>query len=68
MIRYYFRGFEVPREGAFEAWRKSKTYRRARLADQIFTKAEMGIDEGGVTAHLAEAHIRVVIEQESAHD
>lgn len=64
MIRYYFRNFEVPREGALKAWRSSKTYRNANLADSIFAKAEAGIDDGGVTAHLAEAGIRIVIDHQ----
>jgi hypothetical protein len=59
MIRYYFRGIEVPREGALKAWRASKTYRGAALADSVFAKAEAGIDTDGVTNHLAEAHIRI---------
>lgn len=63
MIRYYFRGIEVPRDGAWKAWCASKTYKNARFADSIFTHAENGRDEGGVTAHLREAHIRIVIEQ-----
>lgn len=63
MIRYYFRGIEVPREGAQKAWRASKTYKNAKFADEIFSNAEHGRDEGGVTAHLREAKIRIVIDQ-----
>lgn len=64
MIRYYFNGIEVPREGAWKAWRASKTYKRARFADAIFSNAENGRDEGGATNHLREAKIRIVVEQE----
>lgn len=59
MIRYYFRGIEVPREGALKAWRASKTYRSSALAEAVFTKAEAGIDTDCVTNYLAEAHMRI---------
>lgn len=61
MITYYFNGIKVPREGALKAWRASKTYRNANAPESIFTKAEQGIDEGGVRVHLAEARIRIEI-------
>ena len=64
MIRYYFNGIEVPREGAWKAWRASNTYKRARFADAIFSNAENGSDAGGAINHLREAKITIVIDEE----
>ena len=58
-IRYYFKGIQVPREGAYKAWLASKTYKRARFADAIFTNAEHGREDGGASNHLREANIRI---------
>lgn len=60
MPKYYVRGKRVNRSAALQAWMKSPTYNNAAHREEIFWKAEKGIDDGGVTAHLAEAGIRVL--------
>jgi hypothetical protein len=64
MVRYFFRDIEVTRGEAVRIWRASETYERGKYCEALFNKAENGVDEGGVSNHLAEAGIRITVNQD----
>lgn len=61
MIRYFFREIEISRGEAVRIWRASETYERGKFCEALFNKAENGVDEGGVSNHLAEAGLRITV-------
>lgn len=66
-ITYIVHGRKVGRSRALRAWQVSTTYKRANHANEIFSKAERGIDDGGVANHLREAGVRVIVSKDEAN-